>query len=399
LFAPRPFILQRGEARGEANGGTDLAVAYEKLLDSGRLSEDPAQHKALARLTELAALLEFSESTNSRRYGFFRRRRRRKAPKGLYIFGDVGRGKTLLMDLFFAQVGIAHKRRVHFHAFMDEVHQNIADIRAQQAEREARRGKSGNNFDPVALVAKPIIKQTRLLCFDEFHVNDITNAMLLGRLFEQFFAAGMVVVATSNAAPDALYKNGLNRELFLPFVELVKARCEIVHLEAARDYRVDKLSSQPIFFFGSPGKVRPEMDRLWDDLVGGLPDKTGEIHLLGRTIDVPRTQMGMARFEFGQLCRRPLGARDYLAIAHSFHTLAIDDVPQFSRANSNEAKRFILLVDTLYDQGVKLAASFGGGLDGLSEDPDTAFEFRRCVSRLKEMASDAYLAAPKSAKR
>ncbi len=388
-FLPRfPFRQRFG-----ASTGAKLVIAYEKLLAGGGLTPDGAQRMALERLAELADQLEIFQRAKTGFGAVFSRRR--PAPKGLYIFGDVGRGKTLLMDLFFAQSPIVRKRRVHFHAFMDEVHQNIAIIRAKQAETAAKHLGKSKKFDPVALVASPIIKQVQLLCFDEFHVNDITNAMLLGRLFEKFFAAGMVVVATSNVAPSGLYKNGLNRELFVPFVDLVKERCEIVHLEAAKDYRLDKLSSQPIFFFGARDKARRQMDRLWHDLAGELGETSQEIHLLGRTIKAPRTLKGMARFEFDALCARPLGARDYLAISHTFNLLAVDGVPQFFKANSNEAKRFILLVDTLYDQGVKLAASFACSLDELSLDPDTAFEFRRCVSRLKEMASDAYLSANK----
>jgi len=375
------------------SGGAKLTRAYEKLVDDGSLSPDGAQRAVLEHLAELAGRLEILESGKTGFGAVFSRRQ--KAPKGLYIFGDVGRGKTLLMDLFFEQVNLTQKRRVHFHQFMDEVHQSIAVIRANEAASEANHGKNSKNFDPVAEVAKPIIKQTSLLCFDEFHVNDITNAMLLGRLFEKFFAAGMVVVATSNVAPDGLYKNGLNRELFVPFIDLLKSRCEVVELETTKDYRLDKLSGKPVFFFGAPEKVRRQMDRLWHGLLAGQADKTSEICLLGRTIKLPRTLLGMARFEFDELCSRPLGARDYLAVSHVLRLLVIDDVPRFCKANSNAAKRFILLVDTLYDQRVKLAASFATSLDELSLDPDTAFEFRRCVSRLKEMASDAYLSAKK----
>ncbi|VAW22122.1 ATPase [hydrothermal vent metagenome] len=377
----RRFSTRRGSG---ASGGAKLARAYEKLLADGALGPDGAQYGVLQKLVELADRLDAFQSQKTTLAAFFSRRQ--PAPKGIYVFGDVGRGKTMLMDLFFTQVNVKRKRRVHFHQFMNEVHQSIAVIRKNQS-------RYGKDFDPVALVAAPLIKKVTLLCFDEFHVNDITNAMLLGRLFEKFFAAGVVVVATSNVAPDGLYKNGLNRELFIPFVDMLKSRCEVVHLEAAKDYRLDKLSSQPVFFFGRAEQTRRKMDRLWSDLSDGLADRSDEIRLLGRTIKVPRTLKGMARFEFEDLCANPLGARDYLAVSHAFHLLAIDGVPRFCAANSNEAKRFILLIDTLYDQRVKLMASFATSLDGLSEDPDTAFEFRRCVSRLKEMASDAYLSA------
>jgi len=376
------------------SGGNKLILAYQHLADSGGLHPDPAQQAALGQLQTLSGLLEGSPREISALRRLFSPRR--QAPKGLYIFGNVGRGKTLVMDLFFAEVNIVDKRRVHFHEFMDEVHQNITNIRQSFAASEAKSAKSKQVFDPISEVVEPIIKQTRLLCFDEFHVNDITNAMLLGRLFERFFDAGMVVVATSNVAPSGLYKNGLNRELFLPFIDLLKSRCDVVHLEGTRDYRAEKLSSRPVFYFGRPEKVRGQMDRLWRHLLDGLAGQPGAVHLLGRSIKVPATLMGMARFEFADLCENPLGARDFLAIVHNFHTLVIDDIPRFGRANSDAAKRFILLLDTLYNQGGRLAASFACPLDELSTDPDTAFEFRRCVSRLKEMASDTYLSAAKA---
>jgi len=378
------------EADSRADNGTGrtaVALAYERLVADGELTRDPAQRAAVGELDALAAALVDLETTNGGLAGFFKKRRR--VPDGLYLWGDVGRGKTLLMDLFFEHVDIAAKRRVHFHEFMDEMHTAIAEFRRT-------RGADRPDADPVAAVVKPVIRDVRLLCFDEFHVNDITNAMLLGRLFDKLFGAGLVMVATSNVRPDRLYENGLNRQLFTPFIDLLEDHCAVMELGAARDFRLEKLSSRPIFQFGPPETVKPEMDRLWQSLAGSHAGPA-EVGVLGRRIAVPEAAMGAARFDFADLCDRPLGSRDYLAITHQYHTLMIDNVPRFERTGSNAAKRFILLIDTLYDRGARLAASFAAPLRELSRDPDTAFEFQRCVSRLEEMRSDAYLAGTEPA--
>lgn len=307
--------------------------------------------------------------------------------RGAYLAGEVGRGKTLLMDLFFAAVPIAEKRRVHFHEFMDEMHAGIAKFRA------SAKGKSGN-ADPIAAVVRPILKSTRLLCLDEFQVSDITNAMLLGRLFEKLFAGGVTLAATSNVLPDDLYKDGLNRQLFLPFVELLKSNCQVIALDGPTDYRRLKFEGEEMFRFGSGPRSKAAMDRLWLRLTRGVPGAAAELTSLGRTIRVPLSAMGAARFSFADLCEAPLGARDYLRIAHAYDTLMIEGIPQLSRARSDASKRFILLVDTLYDRGVKLAASFAVPLDQLGQDDKTRAEFARASSRLIEMQSADYLGAP-----
>lgn len=310
--------------------------------------------------------------------------------RGAYLAGSVGRGKTLLMDLFFSHVAIEEKRRVHFHEFMDEVHAGIAKF------RKSARGKS-DNADPVAAVVKPMLNRLRLLCLDEFQVADITNAMLLGRLFEKLFAGGVVVVATSNVRPDDLYENGLNRQLFTPFIGLLKSNVEIVPLDGPTDYRRLKFEGQEVYHFGEGPEVKVAMDRLWLRLTGGVEGEAEELHSLGRVIAVPQAAMGAARFSFADLCEKPLGARDYVRLSHAYEALMIDGVPQFSRLKSDAAKRFILLVDTLYDRGVKLMASFAAPLDELGKDDKTQFEFERTVSRLIEMQSADYLGAPHKA--
>ncbi|MCB9992457.1 MAG: cell division protein ZapE [Hyphomicrobiaceae bacterium] len=357
-----------------------VETAYEALVTGGQIGFDPAQSGIVTHLDTLAARLEASRAQKPGLFG----RRRGDPLQGLYVWGGVGRGKSFLMDLFFASVSGVKKRRVHFHEFMDEVHAAIARFR--------RSGQGTRDADPVAAVVKPIIAEATLLCFDEFHVNDITNAMLLGRLFEKLWAAGTVIVATSNVPPDELYRDGLNRQLVLPFIEALKFHCEVVALDGPTDYRRLKLSGRDLFRFGDGPETDAEMDGLWSAITAGAPDAPGTVHSLGRSIPVPHEAMGAARFDFSGLCETPLGARDYLVIAHRFHTIMLDHVPEFSSANSNAAKRFILFIDTLYERGVKLAASFAVPLEHLEQDEKTAFEFRRCVSRLVEMRSEDYLA-------
>ncbi len=350
-------------------------------MAQGALVADPAQAEAAGLLDGVLAGL-----VASRPKGLLGRLFDSKSAPvpGLYLYGEVGRGKTMLMDLFFAAVPIAQKRRVHFHEFMDEMHAGMAAF---------RKGDKGSDADPVEAVVRPIVRSgLRLLCLDEFHVHDITNAMLLYRLFDKLFAAGVTLVATSNVAPDGLYKDGLNRQLFLPFIELLKQRCLVASLDADRDYRRLKFAGQHVYAFGTGPAVRAEMDRLWLRVTGGQPGAPGVVESIGRSIAVPLVAMGAARFGFSDLCEKPLGSRDFVRIAHVFDALVIDDVPQMDRTRSDAAKRFILLIDNLYDRGVKLGASFAVPLEQLGKDDKTAFEFQRTISRLDEMQSEDYLA-------
>ena len=342
------------------------------MVRDGALSEDSLQSAAAAVLDRVADDLEDA------RPGLFGRR---KPVTGAYLVGAVGRGKTMLMDLFFAAAPLKHKRRVHFDEFMDELHAAIA---------QSRRSRQG---DPIAHVVRPIIAEARLLCLDEFQVGDITNAMLLGRVFEKLFAGGVTLVATSNTPPDELYRDGLNRQLFLPFVDLLKAHVEVVPLDGAIDYRRLKFEGEEVYHFGSGPEADAAMDRLWLKLTGGVAGKPKTLHSLGRDIAVPEAAMGAARFSFKALCEAPLGARDYLRLAHAYDTLLIDNVPQFGRTNPSAGKRFILLVDTLYDRGIKLGASFAVPLGQLVKGAPNATEFQRTLSRLQEMQSADYLEA------
>lgn len=373
----------QGSVAGNAAGPVGTALA--RLVAQGALVPDSRQQAAAQLLDGIARSLG-----DGGRGGLLSALLPRQAPRGAYLHGRVGRGKTLLMDLFYEAAPLAQKRRVHFHEFMDEMHTAIAAFRASPGGRR-------RNADPVAAVVRPVLGDTRLLCLDEFRVDDITNAMLLGRLFEKLFAGGLVLVATSNVAPDDLYENGLNRELFLPFIGLLEQHTTVFALDGETDYRRLKFEGQQVFHIGTGPAAKAAMDRLWDRLTGGVQGQPQQLHVLGRTIGVPTAAMGIARFPAADLLDRPLGARDYLRLAHSYDTLILDAVPQFDRTRSNAAKRFILLIDTLYDAGVKLGASFAVPPDRLGADDRTAAEFQRAASRLAEMQSEAYLSAPRKA--
>ena len=355
------------------------------LVERKSLRADPAQAAAVQALDRIGAAL--GEPPANPLLSLFQRP---KPIVGAYLVGAVGRGKTLLMDMFFQSVPIAAKRRLHFHEFMDEIHTDIAAFRAVARE-------PGDAADPVQAVVKPWLEKVKLLCLDEFIVQDITNAMLLDRLFTQLFAGGVVLVATSNTPPDRLYENGLNRQYFTPFIATLKRHVSIVTLDGPTDYRRLKFEGEAVYQFGQGPEVVAAMERLWLKLTGGDPGRPGKVTSLGRSIDVSREALGAARFPFAALCEAPLGARDYLRLAHAFDTIMVDGVPQFDRVRTDAAKRFILLIDTLYDRGVKLAASFAVPLDQLAGDDRTAVEFQRTVSRLIEMQSGEYLTAPRKA--
>jgi len=367
-------------SRRRGAAGNPVTDALETLVQTGVLQRDPLQSAAAQELDRVAVALG-----RERPGGLSRLFAGAPEPvRGAYLVGQVGRGKTMLMDLFFEHAVIAKKRRVHFHEFMDEGHQAITEFRKSEHGR--------GDADPVAAVTRPLLDDIRLLCLDEFQVQDITNAMLLGRLFGQLWAGGVTVVATSNTRPGDLYENGLNRQLVLPFIAELTARCELVELDGPTDYRRLKFEGEEVYRFGIGAEVDAAMEKLWLRLTGGVAGEPGELRSLGRSIPVPRQAMGAARFSFAELCEKPLGARDYLKLSHAFDALMIEHVPQFDRTRTDASKRFILLVDTLYDRGVKLAASFAVPLDELGRDDKTRAEFARCVSRLIEMQSAEYLA-------
>jgi cell division protein ZapE len=314
-----------------------------------------------------------------------------KPVRGLYIHGGVGRGKTMLMDAFFAAAVVRRKRRTHFHAFMAEVHERI------HAAREVSRNGGKGPADPIAPVAADIAEATRLLCLDEFAVEDIADAMILSRLFEALFARGLVLCATSNAAPEDLYRDGLNRGLFLPFIAVLRRHVDVVELAARTDYRMEKLGGAPVYVTPLGAPARAALDRIWRAITGTAQGEPAGLEVKGRKVPVPQAARGVARFQFADLCEAPLGTGDYAAIARAFHTVMLDDIPVIADGRRDVARRFINLIDILYDDGVKLVASAAAEPEALYRAPtgEEAFAFRRTASRLTEMRSEAYLAAPR----
>jgi cell division protein ZapE len=302
----------------------------------------------------------------------------------------VGRGKTMLMDLFFEALPLRGKRRVHFHAFMSDVHERIHQWRQLLKAGEV----SGD--DPIAPVAEVLAKEAWVLCFDEFAVTDIADAMILGRLFTALFELGVVVVATSNVEPGRLYEGGLNRTLFLPFVRLLQQHMEVVRLDARTDFRMEKLAGSPVYHVPADEGARQALDRAFRSLTGRPRGERVMLTVKGHPLEVPQAAGGVARFAFPDLCAKPLGAGDYLALAQRFHTIIVEGIPRMGFEQRNEAKRFITLVDALYDRRVKLLASAEAEPPELyrADTGREMFEFERTVSRLIEMRSDEYLSAP-----
>jgi len=352
-------------------------TAYQARLASGELAPDPAQAAAMERLQALWQALRGYDPAPldaaakpagllGRLFGRSAAPPRSEPPRGLYLVGEVGRGKSMLMDLFFETAEVPRKQRLHFHAFMQQAHRRIHGWKQVH----------GDSADPIPPLADSIATDAALLCFDEFQVHDIADAMILGRLFEALFARGTVIVATSNTAPDDLFKGQPGRDAFLPFIALINRHVEVWPLVAARDYRRERIRSLPTWHVPADGRAEAALDAAFAELTGQVRGTPMDLPLLGRVIEVPEAARGVARFDFNQLCGRPLGPADYLAIAEAFHTLVLDDIPRLGPENFDKARRFITCIDTLYERGTNAAM------------------FERTASRLTEMQSQEYRTLP-----
>lgn len=378
---------------------TDGPLAlYQRQLAQGRLRPDPDQERAVQALQDLFQRLRAEPPTpppsSGGLFGLFRRRQDTPAApaiRGLYLWGSVGRGKSMLMDLFVESRPVPQTRRVHFHAFMLEIQARLHGMR-QSDDRRA-----GGGTDPVGALAAQVAAETRLLCFDEFHVVNIADAMILGRLFAGLFDAGVTVVATSNWPPDRLYWNGLNRERVLPFIELLKSRVDIIALDGPTDYRVARLRDLKTWFAPLGPEADAAVDRLFLALTDGRPGEPTELQVGSRTLPVPRADGPVAAFDFADLCARPLGAADYLAIGDRFRVVFLLGVPLLSTERRNEARRFMTLIDALYERRLVVIVTAEGQPDQLYPVGEGAFEFQRTVSRLMEMQSSAWLEASRAA--
>jgi cell division protein ZapE len=359
---------------------------------AGEVHPDPVQERVVLRLQAVYDRLAAAAAEHPVKPGLLARLGLVRAPKppdgphGLYIWGPVGRGKSMLMDLFFADAPVARKRRVHFHEFMLEVHARLHSRREKLAAEGAP-----PEADTIVPIAREIAEETRLLCFDEFQVTNIADAMILARLFETLFCEGITVIATSNRKPDDLYKDGLQRDRFLPFIDLIKERLEILELGGEHDYRLDRLRNFDVYLTPSGAWANAKLDEAFRALSGGAEGEPRVLRTQGRDVDIPRAAPGVAMAHYLDWCAKPMGAADFLCIAEHFHTVIVADIPRMGPDSQDKAARFVTMIDTFYEKKVKFICSAATAPSGLYIEGDGAFEFQRTVSRLMEMQSPEYL--------
>ncbi|MBT4908209.1 MAG: cell division protein ZapE [Rhodospirillaceae bacterium] len=361
---------------------------YRNMREANELMRDPTQKLAVEKLQSLHhALKGYQPAGESFLSGWKDRfglgRRSDDPPMGLYLYGPVGRGKSMLMDLFFDTAPVERKRRVHFHAFMLEIQQRLNELR-----------KHEKRADPLMRVAADVADESWLLCFDEFHVVNIADAMILGRLFQAFFDHGVVIIATSNVAPRDLYKDGLQRDRFLPFIDLIVEKLDVLDIGAGTDFRLDRLKGEPVWHTPIGRAATAQLDAAFATLTDNADPAPFEVEVQGRSIQARQAARGIARFDFDELCNKPRGASDFLTIATQFHTVMVDNIPILDERERDAAKRFVVLIDSLYEHHVNLFASADGEPGELYMKGDTAFEFQRTVSRLMEMQAEDYLNTP-----
>tara|TARA_B000000609_G_scaffold134085_1_gene109292 strand:- start:706 stop:1773 length:1068 start_codon:yes stop_codon:yes gene_type:complete len=348
---------------------------YKNYLKKNLIKFDPNQETAMKDIDEFLSL-EFS--VKPKLYKNFLKRR--KSKNGIYLYGEAGVGKTMLMDICFSSIKIKKKKRIHFQEFMIDIHNRLHKIRNSKSIK-----------DPLITVAEEVASEIKFLCFDEFQVTDIADASILKKLFTVLFEHGTIIFSTSNIKPSNLYSDGLHRDRFLPFIDYLENDCLVININSGKDYRKNRVINAEVYYSPLGNSTEEAMNKIFNSITNGLPYEEKILFVKGREIRIERQALGCARFDFQELCAKPLGAEDYLAISNEFDVIFIENIPILPSEKRNEAKRFVSLIDALYDNRKRVFISAEGQPDEIYKKGDSQFEFKRCVSRLHEMRSKEYL--------